>query len=88
MNVLALSPHTDDAEMGAGGYLRKLIELGVKAHIAAKIGKNVWIAPQATIRNQVEIGDGAMIGMGAVVTKSVKAGAVVMGNPAREKTDK
>ena len=25
---------------------------------------------------------------GAVVTKSVKAGAVVMGNPAREKTDK
>jgi len=35
VNVLALSPHTDDAEMGAGGYLRKLIEQGVKAHIAA-----------------------------------------------------
>jgi len=35
VNVLALSPHTDDAEMGAGGYLRKLIEAGVKAHIVA-----------------------------------------------------
>lgn len=31
------------------------------------------------------IGRGAVVGMGAVVTKSVPAGAVVMGNPARPK---
>ena len=31
------------------------------------------------------IGAGAVVGMGAVVTKSVPAGAVVIGNPARIK---
>jgi sugar O-acyltransferase (sialic acid O-acetyltransferase NeuD family) len=31
------------------------------------------------------IGQGAVVGMGAVVTKSIPAGAVVMGNPARQK---
>ena len=35
-----MSPHTDDAEMGAGGYLRKLIEIGVKAHIA--LSPHMW----------------------------------------------
>lgn len=28
MNVLILSPHTDDAEIGAGGYIAKLVEEG------------------------------------------------------------
>ena len=60
MRVLALSPHADDAEMGAGGYLRKLIELGVKAHIAAF----------------------------SIARESVPAGAIVIGNPAREKKDR
>jgi len=64
-----------------------LIIAGAEVSGGVKIGRNVWIAPQATIRNQVEIGDGAMVGMGAVVTKSVKAGAVVIGNPAREKSN-
>lgn len=30
MNVLVLSPHTDDAELGAGGYIASLIEDGHK----------------------------------------------------------
>jgi len=65
-----------------------LIIAGAEVSGGVKIGRNVWIAPQATIRNQVEIGDGAVVGMGAVVTKSVAAGAVVIGNPAREKKDR
>ena len=35
MRVLALSPHTDDAEMGAGGYLSKLVRQGADIRIVA-----------------------------------------------------
>lgn len=46
------------------------------------IGNNVRIGSNATIL-PVTIGDGAVIGAGAVVTKDVAPGAVVKGNPAR-----
>lgn len=48
-----------------------------------KIGKNVWIGSDCTILPGVEIGDGAIIGAGSVVTKSVAANSVAVGNPAR-----
>ena len=38
----------------------------------------------AVIRNQLTIGKDAFVGMGAVVTKSVKDGVTVVGNPAHE----
>ncbi len=47
-----------------------------------KIGKNVWIGSDATILPGVEIGDGAVVGAGSVVTKSVPNNTVVAGNPA------
>ncbi len=34
-NVLVLSPHTDDAELGAGGFLNKLIQSGANVIYAA-----------------------------------------------------
>jgi len=48
------------------------------------IGKNVWIGARAIIlpRCQV-IGEGAVIGAGAIVTKDVPSFAIVAGNPAR-----
>ncbi|MFZ2484910.1 MAG: acyltransferase [Minisyncoccia bacterium] len=50
-----------------------------------RIGKDVWIGHGAIILPNVgEIGDGAIIGAGAVVTKPVSAYTVVAGNPARE----
>ncbi|OHB75434.1 MAG: hypothetical protein A2Z25_20995 [Planctomycetes bacterium RBG_16_55_9] len=48
------------------------------------IGNDVWIGQNAILLPTVErIGDGAVIGAGAVVTKDVPDFAVVLGNPAR-----
>jgi len=48
-----------------------------------KIGKNVWIGSDCTILPGVVIGDGAIIGAGSVVTKSVPKNSIAVGNPAR-----
>ncbi|GJD45188.1 Maltose O-acetyltransferase [Methylobacterium cerastii] len=47
------------------------------------IGANVWIGGAALILPGVTVGDDAVIGAGAVVTRDVPAGATVVGNPAR-----
>lgn len=47
------------------------------------IRKGASIGANATILPGVEIGEGAMVGAGAVVTKSIRAGLTVIGNPAR-----
>lgn len=47
------------------------------------IGNDVWIGASAMIKSGIRIGNGAVIGMGAIVTKDVPAYAVVAGNPAR-----
>jgi len=47
------------------------------------IGNDVWIATNAMVKAGVTIGDGAVIGMGAVVTKDVGAYEIWAGNPAR-----
>lgn len=48
-----------------------------------RIGEDVWIGAHAGIVDGVEIGDGAVIGMGSVVTRPVAAYSKVAGNPAR-----
>lgn len=47
------------------------------------IGSDVWIGTEALILSGVTIGDGAVIGARAVVTRDVPPYAVVAGNPAR-----
>lgn len=47
------------------------------------IGRNVWIGGGALILPGVTVGDDAIIGAGAVVTRDVAPGATVAGNPAR-----
>jgi acetyltransferase-like isoleucine patch superfamily enzyme len=47
------------------------------------IGSDVWIGHSATILGPVTVGDGAIVGAGAVVTRDVEPYAVVAGNPAR-----
>lgn len=50
------------------------------------IGKEVWIGAQAIVLKGVTIGDRGVVGAGSVVTRSVNAGEVVVGNPARPRT--
>lgn len=48
-----------------------------------RVGRNAWIAPQASVREQLEVGAGALVGLGAVVLGNVPDGATVFGVPAR-----
>jgi acetyltransferase-like isoleucine patch superfamily enzyme len=47
------------------------------------IGSNVWIPWEVFIMPGVDIGDGATIGAGSLVTKSIPAGALAIGSPAK-----
>ena len=47
------------------------------------IGNDVWIGVNAIVMDDVTIGDGAIIGAGAIVTKDVPPYAIVAGSPAR-----
>jgi maltose O-acetyltransferase len=47
------------------------------------IGANVWIGTHAAVLPGVSIGDGAIIGAGAVVNRDVAPGDVVAGVPAK-----
>lgn len=47
------------------------------------IGCDVWIGDRAMIKMGVTVGHGAVVGMGAVVTKDVAPYSIVVGNPAR-----
>lgn len=47
------------------------------------IGNRCWIGAKAVILKGVKLGDGCVVAAGAVVTRSVEAGAVVAGVPAR-----
>lgn len=64
---------------------------GVKCNGNVFIEDHAYIGAGAIIKQgrpgaPLVIGRGAIVGMGAVVTKSVPAGATVMGNPARLKS--
>ncbi len=47
------------------------------------IGNDVWIGRAATILSGVSIGDGAIVGACALVTKDVEPYSIVGGNPAK-----
>jgi len=47
------------------------------------VGDNVWFGHRVIVLSGVHIGDHAIIGAGAVVTKDVPAYAIVGGNPAK-----
>ncbi len=48
------------------------------------IGNDVWIGANSVILDGVTIGSGSIVAAGSVVTKDVKEGDVVAGNPAKK----
>lgn len=48
------------------------------------IDDRAWIAPNASIRGFIHIGEGCVVGMGAVATKDIPAGETWVGNPAKK----
>lgn len=75
VQILA-ADHPRGASVRASG-----LEFGRPVHV----GRNVWIGGGAIILPGVTIGDDAIVGAGAVVTRDVPAGATVVGNPALQR---
>lgn len=59
--------------------------LGTPQHESGeiRIGSDVWIGTGVTFLGSLEIGHGAVIGAGSVVTRNVEPYSIVAGNPAR-----
>lgn len=47
------------------------------------VGKNCWLGGSVVLLSGVTIGDGCVIGAGAVVTKDIPANSLAVGNPAK-----
>lgn len=79
-NKVTTMPLFRFAQMNMGGN-----ELAIKPDYEelCHIGNDVWIAAGAHILHNVNLGNGAVIGAGAVVTKDVEPYAIVAGIPAK-----
>lgn len=49
------------------------------------IGNHVWVSAWATIMKGVKIGDGAVVGVGSIVTHNIDEATIVAGVPAKQK---
>jgi len=70
---------------GAGTVIGTRVTVGM-SHVdrgRPDIGRNVWIGADCVIYGTISIGEGATLLPGTVLTKSIPAGAVMTGNPAR-----
>jgi len=70
-----LYEHSGNFVKGCSGYDKDSVE--------TVLGNDVWIGANAVIMKGVKIGDGAIIGASAVVTKDVEPYSIVVGNPAK-----
>lgn len=49
-----------------------------------RLQEQCWVGAGASVRQLLEVGKAAVVGMGSVVTKNVSAGVTVAGNPAKK----
>lgn len=70
---------------GSGTVIGTRVTVG-KSHVndgCPEIGRNVWIGSDCVVYGSISIGDGATLLSGTVLAKSIPAGVVMQGNPAR-----
>lgn len=65
------------------GLVQKLLFDEYQDNHETMIGNDVWIGANTIIMSGVKVGNGSIIGAGAVVTKDVPAYAIVVGIPAK-----
>lgn len=82
MNNISTSPiFTEQYNATSFSWINKNI-VNHKKNIV-EIGNDVWIGKNATILSNVKVGNGTIIGTGAIVTKDVPDYAIVAGVPAK-----
>lgn len=72
-------------------YIAHNVTIGINACIMANcticgsaiIGREVYLAPGSVVRNQIQLEDGAILGMGAVAVGDISGDTVNIGIPAR-----
>jgi sugar O-acyltransferase (sialic acid O-acetyltransferase NeuD family) len=79
--VLANSVVNHDTTVGEW----TIITSGVNVSGRVRIGSACYLGTGCAVIHDGCVGDGALVGMGAVVIREVPAGATVVGNPARER---
>lgn len=81
LNKISTSSVFTEAKNGTGQKWVSKTE--VEPFRKVKVGNDVWIGTRAMVMGGVTIGDGAVVGAGAVVTKDVPPFAIVGGVPAK-----
>lgn len=87
-NTVGVIGRTDHAVSIIGVPIREAPWVGDRPELlsqSTRIGSDVWIGYGATILSGVTIGDSAIVGAGALVTRDVEANTVVAGAPAIKK---
>ena len=69
-----------------GQYMDQVVKDGSDGKII--IDDDVWIGANAIILKGVRVGEGSIVGAGAVVTKDVAPYTIVAGNPAKKIRDR